>query len=245
MRRYTTLQAFGIFGAIASSVLALMVVIIQINTDTSKFMVALLSIIAAVALSSIAQGCFGQRFPSAYNIAVIGSPQSGKTTFITSLFREIFEQNIKGLDVKLTSTSTIERVNEDLKRLQQGKAILPTRGDDIFPYRADLTLRGLLFPTIYQVQIGDFPGEDSEQYVKAYGEWLHPPPFFKWATGTDALVFMIDLSHMIDRDGKRELKYIATMTAAIRAAWQNLLTDNTNERRPTKSKPLAIRLYAK
>ncbi len=167
----------------------------------------------------------GRALPTLYSVAIIGFRESGKTTLVTTLFDEIFNQRVEGIIRSAPrGTSVIERVNRDIHLLEQGHALGPTTDQDRFAYRTDLTLKGFPFPRTLRVEFGDFPGEDSKKYTEAPGPWLHNTEFFKWVAESDAGVFVIDTALWMLDDG-----YASEMTASIRAAWQYLV--GTNEHR--------------
>ena len=158
--------------------------------------------------------------PIAHSVAVVGFPGSGKTTLITAVFGEIFRQGMPGLVVRLRGQSTIDRVNEDLRKLGRGEALGPTRDQDVFAYRADVEIGGPLLRRTYKVEFGDFPGDESVVYSETYGPWLHTSPFFKWVSEADSLVFIVDLSRYLEDRPLECRRYVPDMSAAIRAAWQ-------------------------
>jgi len=159
--------------------------------------------------------------PIQYTVAIVGFPQSGKTTLLTSLFGEIFARKIIGIEVEVKGQSTIERVNEDLAKLKKGIALGPTKDQDIFAYRTNITI-GNIFKRSYKVEFGDFPGDDSIEYIKKYGPWLHKTEFFKWIAEADAIIFIVDIGKYLLSIQKGN-SYSAEMVSAIRAAWQHIL----------------------
>jgi GTPase SAR1 family protein len=174
--------------------------------------------------------------PPQYNVAIIGFPQSGKTTLIAALFGETFAQRIK--DVKMTPRGnlTIERINEILRKIEAGQAFGPTKDQDKFSFRADVVIPSFPFNRAFKVEFGDFPGEDSGEYMMKYGEWLHNTEFFKWVNTSDSLVFVIDLGHYIPFAERKE--FVSSMSSAIRAAWQHFL--DANEHNPIRDHPVVL-----
>lgn len=162
-------------------------------------------------------------FSIAHNIAIIGFPQSGKTTLITSLFAEIFAKRVLGLHLDPSGGSTIDRVNQDLARLETGVALGPTGDQERFSYRCNMEVYSFLFPRTYKVEFGDFPGGDSRDYAERDWLWLHDTPFFKWVEAADALVFVVDLGAYLRaaRGDTSPRAFVAHMSAAIRGAWQH------------------------
>ena len=155
----------------------------------------------------------------AHNIAVIGFPKSGKTTLITSIFDGIMFYNVLSLNAVVRGEDTINKVNEDMEKLKIGKRLGATTDQDVFAYRFDMTKREFFYKKNVKVQIGDFPGEDSELFYNNFGPWLHKTPFFKWVMQADSFIFVIDIaSVLLDNH-----KYKAQMIKSIIAAWQHIV----------------------
>jgi|GEM_PF-1303956 len=192
--------------------------------------------------------------PRAYNIAIIGFPRSGKTTLITSLFKEIFATRIIGVKAAPRGSTTIERINENMEKLERGRAIGPTEDQTRFSYATNISIKKGLFTTYYKVEFGDFPGDDTEKYVNKYGDWLHKTEFFQWVMECDALIFVIDLAEYL-KNYNINNDYISIISKAVRAAWQyyyefNRLRIKSSElrRRPivlTFTKVDSIEIYNK
>ncbi|MGA9351028.1 MAG: GTPase domain-containing protein [Anaerolineae bacterium] len=157
----------------------------------------------------------------AHSVAIVGFPKCGKTTLITALFGEIFARRMLGPKVSPKGQSTIERVNADLAKLERGEALGPTTDQDLFAYRTEIEIVRWFLPQTYKVEFGDFPGDDSKEYVLQYGPWLHTSPFFKWVSEADTLVFIVDLGKYLEQVYWKDRTYVAEMSAALRAAWQN------------------------
>lgn len=177
--------------------------------------------------------------PKAHHIAIVGFKRSGKTTLLTSLFGEIFANKILGIKATPKSKSTIEKINDDLARIELGKSLGPTTDQDLFAYRANISYKSVFWTRTYKVEIGDFPGEISETLAQGSEEWLHNTEYFKWVTEADAFVFVIDLAHYLS-DKNKGKAYIAKMSKAIRAAWQNLVNNHEEKLDKLKTKPLVL-----
>src|SRR5271157_4011579 len=52
---------------------------------------------------------FSNKLPIAHNVAIVGFPESGKTTLITILFGEIFARRVLGVQATPKGARTIER----------------------------------------------------------------------------------------------------------------------------------------
>lgn len=156
-------------------------------------------------------------FSTSHTVGIVGLPRSGKTTLIVGSWAESFSRNV-WTRITPRGTNVIERVNEYLALLDNGRAIGPTTDQDRFSFRADVSLDRLFFKRRYKLEIGDFPGEDSKKYFEEYGPWLHRTEFFKWVIEADAVAFVVDIAeYMIRRE-----QYVNEISASIRAAWQHL-----------------------
>ncbi len=218
------------------------IIIISETLDISSYnyiFVITVSLSLMALLLTFTQLFSRSRYPVAHNIAIIGYPRSGKTSLITCTFGEIFANRVRNFKVTLRGENTIDRINQHLALIESGVNIGPTTDQDLFAYRADVEIPSSLFGKLYKIQIGDFPGEDSRIYSEEYGKWLHNTPFFRWALEADALVFIIDLGqYLISRSENAE--YVAEISSAIRAAWQNYLMFLTRRVRTRKRIPISL-----
>lgn len=202
---------------------------------------AILSSIVAIALLSILFATVLRPYFQAqsYYVAILGFPKSGKTTIITSLFGQAFAGNITPLKMSPRGTQTIEHINSNLERLLKGQALGPTRSQDRFAFRADLTIKRFPLPRNYKIEFGDFPGSNTETYIKKYGRWLHTTEFFQWVAESDAMIFVIDLAQYLTNHRQRT-NYVAQMTTAMRAAWQHYLDVNSHRQNKVIKHPLVL-----
>ena len=164
-----------------------------------------------------------KKLPIAHMVSFIGYPRSGKTTLITSLFSEIFAQRIlRGIDIVPRGEETIKRVNEDIARLEMGRELDATTDQDLFNYRVEMLTGRSFLSRRYKIEIGDFPGEDSENLSEKEPDWLHSTKYFQWALNADAFIFVIDLEYLSDLESNRAMEYKSIITSSFRAAWQKL-----------------------
>lgn len=176
--------------------------------------------------------------PRAYSIGVLGFPQSGKTTLITTLFSALFARKRKNISINPRGQETINRVNDDIAKLNMGKSIGPTTDQDLFAYRANIIFKDFIFKRYYKIEIGDFPGEDSKLFEEKYGNRLHETPYFKWFIEADVFLFIIDIGEYIKPKKRKE--YIELISKAMRAAWQTLLEYHTDGRKAIHRKKLIL-----
>ncbi|HHX8365508.1 GTPase domain-containing protein [Vibrio alginolyticus] len=194
----------------------------------------LLSFTMSIVLTRYMRG----KLPIAHSVAIIGLPRSGKTTLITSIFSEIFSQKITNYDLTLRGEETINRVNGDIAKLESGEELNPTTDQDLFSYRAELLTGGRLFGKRYKVEIGDFPGENSDSFVSTDVKWIQNIPYFKWVMDADSFVFIVDVSKAIDP--KEASKYRADLTSSYRAAWQRLKDHHLGGTKNLRDKPITV-----
>jgi GTPase SAR1 family protein len=199
---------------------------------------AVTGVVATLIVAFSAARIMRQRLPVAYRVAVLGFPRSGKTTLIIAMFGEMFARRLVGYDVHPRGESTIERVNADLESLELGRPLGTTTDQDLFAFRADVIARGGIFPRIFKVEIGDFPGEDTVKFAEEFGDWFHQTPYFKWAMEADAFIFVADLAAI--RGGDSAAPNVARTSRAIRAAWQRLQEHHLEGARRLSSKPVAL-----
>lgn len=201
--------------------------------------VAVLSGAIISAMISICAALIARKnLPLAHNIAVVGYPRSGKTTLITSLFSEIFSRNISNISITPRGEETIKRINDDIARLESGRDLGSTTDQDLFAYRAEMVTGKNIFAKRYKIEIGDFPGEYSEELATKGVEWLHELPYFKWVLNADAFIFIIDCAHIVYDDNNLEYRY--KITSSFRAAWQKLKDHHYDGMNSLLKKPVAI-----
>lgn len=195
---------------------------------------AFLSAFISIYFSLVAR----KKLPIAHNIAMIGFPRSGKTTLITSLFAEIFSRRIPSISITPRGEETINRVNDDIARLESGEKLGATTDQDIFAYRAEMVTGGSIFSRRYKIEIGDFPGEDSEELSSKDIQWLHDLPYFKWVLNADAFIFVIDSEKVINN--KDSKVYRSQLISSFRAAWHKLKDHHYDGVSELRHKPIVL-----
>jgi len=235
-----------IWSLLSLSIIYIFVVTIIISIISSflqfeTLIQTLLTLLAIVPVLALLIYIFIMRIyqiPRSYNVALVGFPQSGKTTLIISLFGEAFARNLP-IRMMPRGSRTIELVNESLEMLRRGEALGPTKDQDRFAFRADVTLKRFPLPATYKVEFGDFPGKSSEDYSEKYGDWLHTTEFFKWVADSDAIIFVVDIGKYLSNKQLR-MNYISRITKAFRAAWQHYLDVNDHRTREVRRHPIVI-----
>ena len=176
------------------------------------------------------------------NIAIIGLPKSGKTTFITSLFGAVMHGKIKlnGYHAIVKGNSTIDRVNENLSLLDKGIPIGSTTDQTLFAYRVNIEEKSshIFRPRKeYQIEIGDFQGEMTQDLIDLKTNiWKHDSEFFNWVKEANAFVFVVDLGYYL-MDKKT---YIAEISKSFRSAWQKIIELNDNQITKISRQPVIL-----
>ena len=198
----------------------------------------LLAILLGAALSALLTWVLAaRRMPASHRVAILGFPQSGKTTLITAVFDFLFRYGAQGGSIVPRGDDTIRRLNDNLRCLELKRPVRPTTDQDLFAYRAEVETRPGFFQRRYKLEIGDFPGEDTVAFAEQYGEWLHDTPYFQWAMAADAFVLVVDVSSiLLDPSGEQ----VAREKSAFRAAWQRLREHHLDGKSNLSEKPLLL-----
>lgn len=173
-----------------------------------------------------------------HNVAIIGFPQSGKTTLISTMIGEVMEDKIKLADIVLKGDSTIERINENLKKIKLGIPIGATTDETKFAYRTNISIKNSFFIRKYKIEYGDFPGELSKEMSCTNINWLKNTEFFRWALEADCYIFTIDITIL---NYKGEPTYdVNDIITGYRAAWQHIIDNNTEPELIVRKRPIII-----
>lgn len=211
----------------------------------SEYLIILMTVVAATVVAQFYFTFIKNRsdLSIAYNVSIFGFPKSGKTTFITTLFSMIMYRklDLQGFKPLIKGKSTIEKINNYIKQLEKGKPIQSTTDQSLFAYRINLESikKSFLTNKNYKVEIGDFPGEHSLEFIdEKNNHFITESDYFNWAKDADAFIFVIDLgSYLLNR-----VEYTAEISSAIRSAWQNLLEINSNNIEKFRKKPTLLLL---
>jgi len=145
--------------------------------------------------------------PRSFIIAVIGFRGTGKTVFLTALFDRLLRKEIPGFDFAPYGAETLERVTENLNTLALGRWLPSTTNEDVFYFRAQAVFKRGLVPKRLKLEIGDYPGESSEQLASDVGKRLHKSDYFKDVVQSDAVFLTIGCDELRD-SSRQSLKII-------------------------------------
>lgn len=182
-----------------------------------------------------------------YSIAIIGLPQSGKTTLIISLFQEIFRKKVLRVQATLKGESTIARVNDLMEKKESGIPFGPTDDQTMFAYRTNIRTRELFFKKEYRVEFGDYPGEYSESLAtddyllkgdKKYVSDLKKSEFFKWCLEAQAYIFVVDIYKYLYSPSKEE--FIASSKRLVRESCQFFIDSSSENANTIKKRPVLL-----
>ncbi len=230
---------------VATSVIGALLVTYLTENITVWKTVLLFAILVITQLISVA--LLRELFPPLYRVAIVGFPASGKTTLLTLIFQQIFAGTLPGLSAEPRGKTTADRVLADIKRLEIGESLGPTTDQDLFAYRTDIIRTNFFgYKRRYKVEIGDFPGEDSDGFTRGRGKPLfYETPFFRWVMEADAFVFVIDSTWTLIQDKNGDDKeavnsYVEQMTQAFQIAWNKLKAYHTEGEADLPNKPLFL-----
>jgi hypothetical protein len=177
-----------------------------------------------------------------HNIAIIGLPQSGKTTFITSTFGAVMygKINLSGYNAIVKGNSTIDRINQNLSLLDKGIPIGATTDQTLFAYRLNIEEQNPSFfrsSKEYQIEFGDFQGEMTEGLIDLETNiWRHDSEFFNWIKDANAFVLIIDLGKYL----LNKKDYVPEISKSLRSAWQKILELNDYRKKEILKQPVIL-----
>jgi len=131
-----------------------------------------------------------QKNPSSIFISLIGFTKSGKTVFLTMLFNEFIPKKIDGVQFSTYGSETAEEVANNLNQLYSKHWLQPTGISSIFPFRAKASLESGLNTKRFKIEIVDFAGEYSEEFIEE--NWLHKSRYFNYVLKSDIVFIAID-----------------------------------------------------
>jgi hypothetical protein len=162
------------------------------------------------------------RIPTSLTISLLGLPNSGKTVYLTVLFRELLIQNsLRG--VSLYGEETVERVQKDFLSLQNSEWLSPTdiSGSNVFYYRAIINSDLLISKPKYKLEIADYAGEFLENELISNDSFFHRTKYFKYVMDSDIIFVIIDLERYYHSKRDYVIEIEKTIIAALEILKQN------------------------
>ncbi len=119
---------------------------------------------------------------------------------------------------------TTERVGQDMDQLLHGRWLPATETTTVFSYRANAYVGSGLRQRSYKLEITDYAGEYTTEFVPGGASWLHRSDYFRYVTRSDAVFLIVDAGLiMADADRTRSLEssYVAAVEALVEAKGQS------------------------
>lgn len=177
-----------------------------------------------------------------YNIAIIGLPKAGKTTFVSTMVAAMQYGRIKlnGYKPVFNDNATIDRIEENLSRLEKGEPIGSTDDNTLFLFRFEIReddTYKLRPRKEFQIGIGDFQGQMTEKFIdEKTNIWKQDSDFFNWVKKANAFIFTVDLGYyLLDKKN-----YIPEITKSLKSAWQKIVKLNDNQINEILKKPVVL-----
>jgi hypothetical protein len=155
--------------------------------------------------------------PRLRTIGLLGFPGSGKTVYVSMLFREMMRGAASTIRFVPYGTETIERVNEAIRRLEQRQWLPRTEVNEVFFHRARASMGSGLFDKKYKLEVADFAGERIGEFDSASPMWLHKSEYFKYVLDSDILFLCVDCAAITAEKGTSGLQQ---QQSALLAAMQ-------------------------
>ena len=208
---------------IISLVIILTVLIIYFEKFSSILGNNLLSIVVAIIYPGIAIPFLVLiifrhvlRTPASLTLSLLGQPQSGKTVYLTVLFRELLVKGeLPGFSIY--GAETVERVQSDYKQLEDSQWLPSTdmMGSNVFFYRATVNYDNIIPKPKYKLEISDYAGEFLEKELLENEGYFHRTKYFKYVIDSDIIFPTIDLEKYATEERKYIIEIEKTLIAAL------------------------------
>lgn len=172
-----------------------------------------------------------------YTLAFVGPPESGKTVFVSVALDELFRSSISRYTFRSSGAETAEPVNLVTSGLRGGVWPARTPDDKWILYQLKVFFARSFFfgDRTAKLSIGDFAGQNIEQFYSTSGTWLHRAEYFKFVTGADAVMFFVDGRTLVEP----HLGNLPNLEAQFKAALQAVY-DLKAPASPRMKTPIAI-----
>ena len=185
-----------------------------VNLIVAMLLGALIASFIAVFLRTLTKN------PATLKVALLGEKGSGKTVYLTVLFRELQLLGTGYISFQPYGVETIEMVNSNLNILARGEWLPSTPAGTVSVFRANAKVGSGLFMKRYTLDFGDYAGEHMGELDSKDARWLHKTEYFDYVIGADAIFLVMDSIRIIGGD-RVEIECIQNR---LIAAFQVLLT---------------------
>lgn len=219
---YFVLRLFPFIFALISIILVLLAFAASQNSkeQSSKDMIlavglstGIFSLLASIYTAFRAASLSYAR-PFTMRIAVVGPPNSGKTTLLTMIYRELSVNQDSSVHFMPYGTETIEFISRNIERLSNGNWPLPTLPGILFPFRARASVRKGLISKEFIIEAGDYAGEHMEEFLPEEVGFLHKSDYFQYVLDADAIFFILDGRRLYEGGRSAQVAVDEIFTAA-------------------------------
>lgn len=231
---FEMLTLLGMVVSISTMVFLLVDKFNLLDSNYSLIVTAIVSATMAVYVSFIMKTLNKNATP--LRAFVIGQPRAGKTVFLSILFDELQRISNSKIDFQQYGSETVEKVNDNIRILNQGKWVPRTHINTAFYYRARASVGKGAFRNKYTLEVGDYAGEHIDEFNTSSELWLHKSDYFKYALASDALLFCIDGEVLKNKDKDK----IESSQAMLISAFQMLLAEKTTDAGQKLNIPISL-----
>jgi len=184
--------------AIFAFFLALLIIVLfdDILSGALELLFLILNLILALLAISILYLRLFKQTPSTLAISILGTPNSGKTVYLTVLFNELLTSSShREISFTTYGSETIERISADYQKLSVGQWLPPTPQEGVFYYRAKASFSNY---RKYKLEIADYAGEKFKKELKENSNFFHKTEYFKYVISSDIVFLAVDIQLVLD-----------------------------------------------
>jgi hypothetical protein len=189
-------------------------------TADSALVGASLAVAAAVLVTALLVRV--DSVPDSVTISVVGPSRVGKTVFI-SVSLDLFMTSPEGDSIRLVpyGAETAEAVDSVVAQIRSGAWPPKTPSGKWFEYKARVSLRKGVWRrrSPPKLNVGDFPGEDIDQFVPGTPKWFHKSTAFRYVIDSDAVFFVVDAGLLVGSTSAQLAHSDATFKAALQVIY--------------------------
>jgi hypothetical protein len=198
--------------------------------DISTILTIFIGFVAIIAVSITFMNGINKN-PSLLIISLIGFPESGKTVYISVLFREFLTKEISNIAFSPYGLETNEKVSHNWNLLTSGQWLPHTENEERFPYSAVASVGKGWSENKYTIQLRDFAGSNIKMFNQeekiVEDRWLHNSNYFKNFAESDVIFFAIDGKEIVKAIDSNDYNQISRMENSIITAL-NLVKEYKN-----------------